>query len=400
LLFVSACAGILVFGIVLAILGAMFGLPAMRARLQIGLAQQGTLILLLYLGISVSSLIVGPLIDHLGNKTNLFASSLIVALAMVCFANAHSFAAASGAAILLGLGGGGLNTCTNVLVSELYAAHRGPMLNLLGIFFGVGAISVPLTAASIEGHFTISQLFLFCAVLAAVCALWYAVISFPPAITKQAFSFGDLFEAARYSGVLLLAFILFLESGNEACIAGWTSTYVDATGHSARIATLVLATFWGALMLSRILAAGVLRGIGKTQLVVNAAFMSVGGCAVLLSARSLILLFVGTALSGDSTDWIVVWPDLPHDTGDCWRPLLATSGNGVWSAIFDCACWRHDFSLGGGASVAASWSSCGHDRAGAGSARNCWLVACSFPGRAQVDGAADRGLKVLGTSSK
>src|SRR5215469_13955154 len=276
----------------------MFGLPAMRARLQISLAQQGTLILLLYLGIFVSSLIVGPLIDHLGNKTNLFASSLIVALAMVCFANALSFAAASGAAILLGLGGGGLNTCTNVLVSELYAAHRGPMLNLLGIFFGVGAISVPLTAASIEGHFTISQLFLFCAVLAAVCALWYAVISFPPAITKQAFSFGDLFEAARYSGVLLLAFILFLESGNEACIAGWTSTYVDATGHSARIATLVLATYWGALMLSRILAAGVLRGIGKTQLVVNAAFMSVGGCAVLLSARSLILLFVGTALIG------------------------------------------------------------------------------------------------------
>jgi fucose permease len=298
LLFVSACAGILVFGIVLAILGAMFGLPAMRARLQISLAQQGTLILLLYLGIFVSSLIVGPLIDHLGNKTNLFASSLIVALAMVCFANAHSFTAASSAAILLGLGGGGLNTCTNVLVSELYAAERGPMLNLLGIFFGVGAISVPLTAASIEGRFSIPQLFLFCGVLAAVCALWYAAIPFPPAAAKLAFSFGELFQAARYSGVLLLAFILFLESGNEACIAGWTSTYVDATGYSARVATLVLATYWGALMLSRILAAGVLRGIGKSQLVVSAAFVSLAGCAVLLSARSLPLFFVGTALIG------------------------------------------------------------------------------------------------------
>lgn len=288
----------LVFGIVLAILGAMFGLPAMRARLQISLAQQGSLILLLYLGIFVASLIVGPLIDHLGNKTNLFASSLIVALAMVFFANAHSFGAASGAAILLGLGGGGLNTCTNVLVSELYAAQRGPMLNLLGIFFGAGAISIPLTAASIEGRYTISQLFLFCAILAAVCAFGYAAISFPPAKTKQAFSFGELFEAARYNGVLLLAFILFLESGNEACIAGWTSTYVDAAGYSARVATLVLAAYWAALMLSRILAAGLLRGIGKSQLVLSTAFVSLVGCAVLLSARSLIQLFAGTALIG------------------------------------------------------------------------------------------------------
>src|SRR5215475_6233267 len=118
LLFVSACAGILVFGIVLAVLGAVFGLPAMRSRLQVSLAQQGTMFLLLYLGIFVVSLLVGPLIDHMGNKANLFASSLIVASAMVLFAGARSFGTARIAAVLLGVGGGGLNTCTNVLVSD------------------------------------------------------------------------------------------------------------------------------------------------------------------------------------------------------------------------------------------------------------------------------------------
>jgi len=253
---------------------------------------------LLYLGIFIASPLVGPLIDHLGNKANLLASSLIVAASMVVFANAQSFATAGGAAILLGLGGGGLNTCTNVLVSDLYQAQRGQMLNLLGIFFGVGALSVPLMAASLEGYFTIPQLFLFCAALATVCALWYAVISFPPARTKQAFSWRELFEVAKYGGVLLLAFILFLESGDEACIAGWTSTYVDMTGHSPRLATLVLASYWAALMLSRMLAARVLGGIGKSRLVVSAAFLSVGGCAVLFTARSMLLLFAGTALIG------------------------------------------------------------------------------------------------------
>jgi MFS transporter, FHS family, glucose/mannose:H+ symporter len=288
----------LVFGIVLAILGTIFGLPAMRARLQISLAQQGTLFLLLYLGIFVASFLVGPLIDHLGVKANLLTSSLIVALAMILFAGAHSFAAASGAAILLGFGGGGLNTCTNALVSDLYVDRRGPMLNLLGIFFGVGAISIPLMAVSIEGRFTIPQLFIFCSVLAVVCALWYALSSFPPAKANQEFSWRELFEVAKYDGVLLLAFILFLESGNEACIAGWTSTYADNAGYAPRVATLVLAAYWAALMLSRILASGVLQGIKKSQLVVAAAVLSLGGCVVLLSARSLVALVAGTALIG------------------------------------------------------------------------------------------------------
>lgn len=272
----------------------------MRARLQINLSQQGTIFLLLYLGIFCASLVVGPLIDFVGNKGNLLVSCLLVSAAMVWFSLADSFASAGTAAVLLGLGGGGLNTCTNALVSELYGEQRGAMLNLLGIFFGVGAISVPLFAASIEGHFTISQLFLFCAVLAAACAIGYALLSFPPAKPSRAFSLREVVGVAKYEGVLLLAFILFLESGNEACIGGWTSTFVNTIGYSARTSTLVLALYWAALMLSRILASRVLRGIGKSQLVVVTASVSLLGCVMLFSTRSLILLLGGTALIGFS----------------------------------------------------------------------------------------------------
>jgi MFS transporter, FHS family, glucose/mannose:H+ symporter len=331
LVFVSACTGILVFGIVLAILGTVFGLPAMRERLQVSLAQQGTLFLLLYLGILVASCVVGPLIDHLGNKANLLAASLIVALAMVLFASAHSFTTASLAAILLGLGGGGLNTSTNVLVSDVYAAQRGPMLNVLGIFFGVGALSIPLVAASIEGQLTIPQLFLCCAMLATVCALWYAALSFPPARTKQAFSWRQHLEVVRYSGVLLLAFILFLESGNEACIAGWTSTYVNIAGYSPRVATLVLAGYWAALMVSRMLAAKLLQRITKAQLIVSSAVLALAGCAILLSARSLTLLFGGTALIGLS--YGPVFPTALAIAGDRYSERAGT----VFGLLFSIA---------------------------------------------------------------
>lgn len=319
------------FGIVFAVLGTVFGLPEMRARLQINFAQQGNVFLLLYLGIFCASLIVGPLIDQWGNRANLLVSSAIVAGAMLIFAGAHSFMVASFAAVLLGIGGGGLNTCTNALVSDLYGAKRGPMLNLLGIFFGIGALFVPLLAASIEGHFTIAQLFIFCAALAFACALAYGSISFPATRASQAFSLRETLGVAKYPGVLLLGFILFLESGNEASIGGWTSTYVNGAGYSPRTATLALAAYWAALMLSRIAAARLLAGLGKSQLVAASAVLSLVGCAILLTSHLLGFLIAGTALIGLS--YGPVFPTTLAIAGDRYSKRAGT----VFGLLFSIA---------------------------------------------------------------
>jgi fucose permease len=321
----------LVFGIVFAVLGTVFGLPEMRARLQINFAQQGNIFLLLYLGIFCASLIVGPLIDQWGNRANLLVSSAIVAGAMLIFAGAHSFMLASLAAVLLGIGGGGLNTCTNALVSDLYGEQRGPMLNLLGIFFGIGALLIPLLAASIEGHFTIAQLFIFCAALAFACALAYGAISFPAGRANQAFSLRETLGVAKYPGVLLLGFILFLESGNEASIGGWTSTYVNGAGYSPRTATLALAAYWAALMLSRMAAARLLAGIAKSQLVAASAVLSLAGCAILLTSHLLGFLIAGTALIGLS--YGPVFPTTLAIAGDRYSKRAGT----VFGLLFSIA---------------------------------------------------------------
>jgi FHS family glucose/mannose:H+ symporter-like MFS transporter len=321
----------LVFGIVFAVLGTVFGLPEMRARLQINFAQQGNIFLLLYLGIFCASLIVGPLIDQWGNRANLLVSSAIVAGAMLIFAGAHSFMLASLAAVLLGIGGGGLNTCTNALVSDLYGEQRGPMLNLLGIFFGIGALLIPLLAASIEGHFTIAQLFIFCAALAFACALAYGAISFPAGRANQAFSLRETLGVAKYPGVLLLGFILFLESGNEASIGGWTSTYVNGAGYSPRTATLALAAYWAALMLSRMAAARLLAGIAKSQLVAASAVLSLAGCAILLTSHLLGFLIAGTAIIGLS--YGPVFPTTLAIAGDRYSKRAGT----VFGLLFSIA---------------------------------------------------------------
>lgn len=330
-LFLSACAGMLVFGIVLAILGTVFGLPEMRERLSIDLAQQGNLFLLLYLGIFISSFVVGPLTDHIGNKLTLLVSALLVAAAMAGFSSVRSIAGASLCALLLGLGGGGLNTSTNVLVSELYGEQRGRMLNLLGIFFGVGALFVPILAASIVGRFTISQLLLFCASLSAVCAVAYAVLRFPKAAASEPFSLRAMLSVAREPGVLLLGVLLFFQSGNEGCIGGWTSTFANSIGLSPRTSTLVLAGYWAALMVSRILASRVLRSFGKAKLVLVSSVGSIAGSFILLTSQSIFSIIVGVVLVGFS--YAAIFPTTLAIAGDRYPRMAGT----VFGVLFSIA---------------------------------------------------------------
>lgn len=82
-------------------------------------------------------------------------------------------------------------------------------------------------------------------------------------------------KLVRYPGVLLFAFLLLFESGNEAAMIGWTSTWAGAKGAGARTATLVLARFQAAMMLGRIGASRVLRAVREEQLVFGSALARV-----------------------------------------------------------------------------------------------------------------------------
>lgn len=289
-LFASACVGMFVFGIVLALLGTLFGLPEMQARLQIGLGQQGNLFLLLYFGILLSNIAAGPAIDRFGHRPVLLVSSLLVTMALVGFSIAHSFAVAAVATTLLGVGGGGLNTGTTALTSDLYGEQRGSMLSFLGVFFGVGALCIPLLAAALAAHFTVVQLLLFAAGLAAMCLVGYAVLGFPPIQRGGSVSIFETVRVGRYPGVLLFGFVLFFQSGIEGAVAGWTSSYLSSRGADSNTATWVLAGFWAGMMAGRGLGGIWLRQFAKGQVVLWSGRGAFVGSVVLLAASSIPVL--------------------------------------------------------------------------------------------------------------
>jgi fucose permease len=330
-LFAAACAGIFVFGIVLALLGTMFGLPGVRERYGVDLAAQGDLFLLLFLGIFVTTTVTGPLLDRFGARAVLATSSGLVAAALVGFARAGSFRGAALSAVALGLGGGGLNTANNVLVSDLFDADRAPRLNLLGGFFGIGALVIPLAAASLIHVVALEQMLLASAGLAVASAIGYAALPFPPAREGEGFALRRVFEVVRYPGVLLFAALLFFQSGNEASIGGWTSTYVRERGWPPEVATRMLAGYWAALMLGRLASARLLARASKPAVVAGSGLAAAIGSLLVLVARSTGWMTVGVLVLGGA--FASVYPTVLAMAGDRYRRY---SGS-VFSALFSIA---------------------------------------------------------------
>jgi hypothetical protein len=95
-LFVVSCLAMFVFGMVIAMLGTLFGLPEMRQRLAIDLAQQGAIF-------SCCSSACWPRpwsparsIDRFGSKVVLVGGAGAVTIAVAMFAAAGAFVPAAG----------------------------------------------------------------------------------------------------------------------------------------------------------------------------------------------------------------------------------------------------------------------------------------------------------------
>ena len=139
----AAYAGMFVFGIVMALIGAV--LPALAEQFHVGVADVGSLLLAMNLTMLFCSLWIGVAIDRFGTKPPLVIGPLLVASALVLIANANRFAHMIPAVVLLGAGGSALNTATNNLVADLYEdpGRKGAALNMLGVFCGIGALFLP-----------------------------------------------------------------------------------------------------------------------------------------------------------------------------------------------------------------------------------------------------------------
>lgn len=300
-LFVCACLGMLTFGIVLTILGAV--LPSIIERFGLDKAQAGSLFLLMTFAILAATIVFGPLADRYGYKGLLLVATVLIAAGLEGIAFAGSMTLLRFAIVLIGFGGGIINGGTNALVADISSEDKNANLNLLGVFFGVGAVGVPFVLATLGQDFAHSTLIAAVGALVLIPFLVIATTAFPGAKHPMGFPIADAGKLVRDPLLLMMAFMLFLESGMEITVGGWTSTYVnEVLAVPARRALVILSLYWLGMMLARLALGTVLKNVPPARaMFVCIAFGLVGALTLLytrdphVAALSVFMLGVGFA---------------------------------------------------------------------------------------------------------
>ncbi len=287
----AANACMFVFGVVLLLMGSLL------LSLQVSYAQAGHLGSFPLAGILVATILVGPVLDTVGAKPVLALALVLIALPLAVIPSLHSYPGLAGAALIYGLGGGGLNTATNALVSDLNASGRAAALNLLGFSLTLGATSAPLLM-SIGDRVPSPVALRLLATGIAVILLLVLALRFPRA-QGQGTPVGNLLRALNQAPVWLFGVLLFFESGSENCMFVWSSKIVaDVSRTSPHRANLALAALSAALGIGRLMAALWLHWLeGRTVIRLSTA-MTVAGALVVHASREFPYMVVGIVVIG------------------------------------------------------------------------------------------------------
>jgi len=285
MLSVAAYSGMFVFGIVMALLGAV--LPALSERLHFAVADIGTLFLIMNFAMLVCSLVLGLGMDRFGMKPPLALGPLLVAVALVLIAHAQAFSDLFPAVALLGIGGGAVNGAANTLVADLHEdpQRKSAALNLVGVFFGFGALFLPFAIGALLAKFSLAALLVAAALLCAAAGVYSLSLRYPAPKQAHRLPVADMPRFLRSPLVLIFAALLFFESGVEFTLGGFISIYLthDMAISSVSMASWILAGYWAAVILSRTVLSRIALGTDPFRILL---FCSLGACLGALVAAA------------------------------------------------------------------------------------------------------------------
>lgn len=334
LVFWSACLGMLLFGIGLIMLGAV--LPDLRVRHSLDAVEAGTLFSILPIGIIAGSLLFGPVCDKYGYRTLLAISALLMFAGFEGLAFTHTSWILTMSVFLFGLGGGAINGATNAVVADISTTGKGANLSLLGVFFGIGALGMPLLLSVLRHSFDFEAIVSATGFLALAAAILFLIVRFPPAKQAGGISMKQVMALVKDLTLLLIAFFLFFQSAIEGLINNWTTTYlIDRVSAPQNAALMGLSAYITGMTVMRLLIGSLFRKMQESRLL----YLSFGITLVALvifrmsgsimpAAAGLFLAGAGLA-AGFPTMLGLVGNRYPHLSGTAFSFVLviALAGN-------------------------------------------------------------------------
>jgi fucose permease len=227
LLILAASVAIFIYGLIAAMLGTI--LPELSGRFHLTPSQNGTIAFAQALGLILASLGVGPLLDYEGKKIGIVLGLAVISLALFALPRSSGFRSIVSLLFLLGLGGGVLVTGANSLVSDVSESHRAMALNLVNLFFGLGAMATPFISANLFGRNWVRLCYTI-ASLTVVTLMLQAITKMPGPTGTGRFVLTNVAPAFNRPLLLLVGLFLFLYIGCEVGVWNWLPRHLIAQG--------------------------------------------------------------------------------------------------------------------------------------------------------------------------
>ena len=199
------------------------------------------------------SMVGGLLTERVGRRVVLPLAVVLIALGLFGMATVPTWGLFLALAIPFGFGSGAIDGGMNGLVLDLYPESRGRALNLLHLFFSLGALASPLVVGRLVEAGAAWQTVIIATALAAIpIAVLFAVVDLPSG--RHARQDGTASVRVGLSlPIILLAIAIACYVASEIGVSNWLVRFLETA--SIGLATSALALFWGSLALGRVASA-------------------------------------------------------------------------------------------------------------------------------------------------
>lgn len=242
-------ASFLLLGMIGALIGAT--LQYLAGRYDIPLENAGVFTSLDFATSTVAVFVVGRWYNRFDARVLLVGGPVLLCGALLLLAFVPVQWVGLAAMLLFGLGYGALVVGPNVLVAVFNPHNATSALNLLNVFFGVGAILGPqlLTLALRLGDFTYAYVIAGGLLLLLVPMLWQ--VNYRPQ-DAQASGGGGAPAAVPWALMMPFAALLFMYVGAEVGFSSWITTQMRLVALARpEVAAVAVSIFWAGLTAGR-----------------------------------------------------------------------------------------------------------------------------------------------------
>jgi FHS family glucose/mannose:H+ symporter-like MFS transporter len=326
-----ALAGFFVSGVLLAFLGSI--LPSWQHHIR---SEYGTI------GLYFLGLISGLLLAAWASPPLLQKKGMSWTLSLACGLAGSSFlylALASppwspwwriGGMVAVGFAAGLLHTAIFDAISPMYRHDPAATINLAGMLFGLGCLSVTLLVAGTFYIYSAAAIQVWIAVIPALAGWGYWKTDFLPCAVARPPSGQPILAELRSAPAVLLALLLFFQLGNEWAVAGWLPLFLSQRlGISPEGSLMMLALYWAALMVGRAASQWILPRVRHSRLLLANVVGAIFGCVILLATDNRFGASTGVLLIGAA--FAPIYPLVIEKIGNRFPEFHPGHYNGIFS---------------------------------------------------------------------